>query len=179
MQERLHRGLFDLPGGTYRLIVPRNPVVTMRQNRGGIFHSSKGDLTMSNPLKFATVAAITLVFDTLAFADGEPPPPIEGFCHNIGGPQELGANCDGATGTCSFILDTGQTIVVPSNHFLGIVIPPTSEGAIAAHIAHGDGPTVMLFEPPLHLASTGQNHKASNVECLGRRVLPQPPEPGN
>ena len=116
--------------------------------------------------------------------DGEeppppPPPPVEGFCHNIGGPRELGANCDGATGQCSFTLDTGATLTVALNHFLGIVIPPTSEGAIAAHIAHGDGPIVTIFDPPLHLASTGQVHKASNVECLGERVLPQPPEPGN
>ena len=120
----------------------------------------------------------------------DPPPPpvcdptkekcdVKGFCHNIGGPRELGANCDGATGACQFTLDTGQTITVARNHFLGILIPPTSQRAIAAHIAHGDGPTVSVFDPALHLASTGQIHKASNVECLGARVLPQPPEPGN
>lgn len=108
-----------------------------------------------------------------------PPPEVKGFCHNIGGPQELGANCDGATGACTYTLDSGQTLTVALNHFLGILIPPTSEGAIAAHIAHGDGPTVVVYDPPLHLASTGQIHKASNVECLAERVLPQPPEPGN
>ena len=116
-----------------------------------------------------------------------PPPPCdpdkekctEGFCHNIGGPDELGANCDGATGACQFTLDNGFTITVAQNHFLGILIPPTSPGAIAAHIAHGDGPTELVFDPPLHLASTGQIHKASNVECLAERVIPQPPEPGN
>lgn len=107
------------------------------------------------------------------------PPEVKGFCHNIGGPQELGANCDGATGACTYTLDSGQTLTVALNHFLGILIPPTSEGAIAAHIAHGDGPTELVYDPPLHLASTGQIHRASNVECLGERVLPQPPEPGN
>lgn len=137
---------------------------------------------MSNLPKLAALAGITLAFANLASGHGEeppPPPPIKAICHNIGGPQELGANCDGATGECSFTLDTGQTIVVARNHFLGILIPPTSEGAIAAHLAHGDGPAEMIFDPPLHLASTGQIHRASNVECLGSRVLPQPPEPGN
>jgi hypothetical protein len=107
------------------------------------------------------------------------PPEIDLICHNIGGPMELGANCDGATGACQFTLDTGFTITVAKDHFLGILIPPKSAGALAAHIAHGDGPVEMTFDPALHLASTGQNHKASNVECLGERVLPQPPEPGN
>lgn len=107
------------------------------------------------------------------------PPEIELICHNIGGPMELGANCDGATGMCQFTLDTGFTITVAANHFLGILIPPKSEGALIAHLAHGDGPVELVFDPPLHLASTGQIHQASNVECLGERVLPQPPEPGN
>jgi hypothetical protein len=137
---------------------------------------------MSNLTKMISLG-LALPIVNLASGHGEepPPPPPEpkALCHNIGGPQELGANCDGATGACSFTLDTGQTITVPRNHFLGILIPPTSEGALAAHIAHGDGPAEMIFDPPLHLASTGQIHKASNVECLGERVLPQPPEPGN
>lgn len=106
-------------------------------------------------------------------------PPIKGFCHNIGGPRDLGANCDG-TGTCEVLLADGSTTLkVSEGYFLGILIPPTSSGALAAHIAHGDGPVVATYDPPLHLASTGQIHRASNVECLGRRVLPQPPEPGN
>ncbi|HEX2492251.1 MAG TPA: hypothetical protein VHK24_00655 [Steroidobacter sp.] len=133
---------------------------------------------MSDPLKLVA-AAVTLAFANVASGGGEEPPPPKAICHNIGGPQELGANCDGATGLCSFTLDTGQTLVVALNHFLGILIPAASEGAIAAHIAHGDGPAEMIFDPPLHLASTGQIHRASNVECLGERVLPQPPEPGN
>jgi hypothetical protein len=140
-----------------------------------------GETSMSNLPKLAVLVGITTAFANLASATGdeEPPPVKDKICHNIGGPDELGANCDGATGECSFTLDTGQTIVVPQNHFLGILIPLTSAGAIAAHIAHGDGPAEVIFDPPLHLASTGQIHQASNVECLGERVLPQPPEPGN
>ena len=112
-----------------------------------------------------------------------PPPPCEKncttVCHNIGGPMELGANCDGATGFCSFTLDTGQTIVVPANHFLGIIISAGPK-ALAAHLKHGDGFVELEFDPALHLASTGQNHQASNVECLAERATTtQPPEPGN
>jgi hypothetical protein len=107
----------------------------------------------------------------------------ECLCHNIGGPMDLGANCDPATGTCSVDLLDGSTLHVREGYFLGIIIPPTSgngsDGALAAHIAHGDGFVITEFDPPLHLAYTGQIHKASNVECLARRILPQPPEPGN
>ena len=107
-----------------------------------------------------------------------PPPGEEGICHNIGGPQSLGANCDG-TGFCSYV-SGGVTIGVPAGQFLGIIIGnPGSAGALAAHIAHGDGPILSTFTPPLHLASQGQNHRAANVECLGQRIVPQPPEPGN
>lgn len=113
-----------------------------------------------------------------------PPPPKKQLCHNIGGPMELGANCDGATGSCQFTyIDAAgldQTVTVPSNHFLGILIGAESEGAIAAHLAHGDGFVVAIFEPRLHLASTGQIHKASSVDCLAERAITtQPPEPGN
>ena len=112
-----------------------------------------------------------------------PPPPCEKncttVCHNIGGPDELGANCDGATGACSFTLDTGQTLVVPLNHFLGIIISAGPK-SLAAHLKHGDGFVELEFDPALHLASTGQNHQASNVECLAERATTtQPPEPGN
>jgi len=106
-------------------------------------------------------------------------PPTEGsLCHNIGGPRDLGANCDG-TGNCSFTLVGGGTINVLAGQFLGITIgAPKSAQALAAHIAHGDGPVLMTFNN-LHLASTGQNHQAANVDCLGQRVFAQPPEPGN
>jgi len=110
---------------------------------------------------------------------GEPPPPPKGICHNIGGPEELGANCDPAAGTCTVELEDGSFLIVPQNNFLGIIVGTDSPGALAAHIAHGDGPIQLTFDPPLHLASTGQNHAASNVECLGTRVIVQPPEPGN
>jgi hypothetical protein len=101
------------------------------------------------------------------------------ICHNIGGPQELGANCDGATGACTFTLEDGTTTVVPLNHFLGIIIG-ASANSVEAHLKHGDGFVEVEYNPALHLASTGQNHKASNVECLAARATTtQPPEPGN
>ena len=99
----------------------------------------------------------------------EPPP--KGICHNIGGPRDLGANCDG-TGTCTYELE-GGTIEVAAGNFLGIVIS-ASANALPAHIAHGDGPILALFDPPLHLASEIGPHRASNVECLGRRILDDP-----
>ncbi len=101
------------------------------------------------------------------------------FCHNIGGPRDLGANCD-MTGNCTYPTDTGN-VTVDGNHFLGIIIgfKQTNTKALAAHISHGDGPIVTEFDPPLHLAATAGPHRASNVECVGERVLEQPPEPGN
>jgi hypothetical protein len=115
-----------------------------------------------------------------------PPPPKTQMCHNIGGPMELGANCDGATGACTFTLEeygpSGDplTVTVPKDHFLGILIGASSEGAIAAHLAHGDGFVTALYEPRIHVASTGQIHKASTVDCMAKRAITtQPPEPGN
>jgi hypothetical protein len=104
---------------------------------------------------------------------------VAGICHNIGGPRELGANCD-ASG-CTVNLGGGGTLVVLEGEFLGIIVPfnTLSEGALNAHIKHGDGPILSIFDPPLHLASTGQIHLASNVECLGVRTVPQPPDQGN
>lgn len=107
------------------------------------------------------------------------------LCHNIGGPRDLGANCDG-TGTCTYALEDGGTIEVAEGNFLGILLgeplllpSPTNEAARAAHIAHGDGFVIATFDPPLHLASEIGPHRASNVECLARRIIPQPDEPGN
>jgi hypothetical protein len=107
------------------------------------------------------------------------------LCHNIGGPRELGANCD-ATG-CTFTTEEGQTITVPVGFFLGIKIGgpqfqapvDLTNNAVVAHIAHGDGITVTTFDPPLHLASDIGPHKASNVDCLAQRIVPQPPDHGN
>jgi hypothetical protein len=107
------------------------------------------------------------------------------LCHNIGGPRDLGANCDG-TGTCTYVHEGGTITVLPG-FFLGIKIggpqfqPPVnlSNKAVAAHIAHGDGITISSFDPPLHLASDIGPHRASNVDCLAERIVPQPPDPGN
>ena len=117
-----------------------------------------------------------------------PPPPACdpktekcGICHNIGGPQELGANCDGS-GFCTYALsEGGAAITIPEDNFLGIIISfnQDSAGALEAHLRHGDGEIVAVFTPALHLASEGQNHNAANVECQGIRRDPQPPEPGN
>jgi len=114
---------------------------------------------------------------------GEPecPPDAKVICHNIGGPRDLGANCDG-TGNCSYELDGGGSIFVAVDHFLGIIIGfnQDSDGALSAHLAHGDGFVISVFDPPLHLASVIGPHQASNVECLALRAeTTQPPEPGN
>ena len=102
-----------------------------------------------------------------------------GICHNIGGPRELGANCD-ATG-CTVDRPGEDPLVVEPGQFLGIIIGfnQLNPAALAAHIKHGDGTILQTFDPPLHLASTGQTHKASNVECLAERIIPQPPDHGN
>ena len=121
-----------------------------------------------------------------AFA-GEPPPPPppplnDLICHNIGGPRDLGANCE-ATGNCTVLLNGGTAdetlLTFRANQFLGIVIGAGDRSA-AAHLAHGDGYVQFLFEPALHLASAIGPHRASNVECLATRYnTTQPTEPGN
>ena len=119
----------------------------------------------------------TLIAGAVCAGDTKPPPPKGVICHNIGGPRDLGANCD-MTGNCSYATEEGGTILVTPNHFLGIIIG-ASENADAAHIAHGDGFAEVIFDPPLHLASVIGPHQASNVECLATRIIPQPDEPGN
>ena len=109
------------------------------------------------------------------------PPPKEGVCHNIGGPDAKGggANCDPDTvDPCTVTFKDGSTMSISGTQYFGIVVP-FSDNAIDAHINHGDGVATVIFDPPLHLASTGQLHIASNVECLADRVFEQPPEPGN
>ena len=117
------------------------------------------------------------------------------LCHNIGGPNGLGANTDCPLTTpdpgCVIALEGGGTITVAPGFFLGIHIgqpgqPPFNQppinifvNPVAAHIAHGDGVSVFTFSPPLHLASSIGPHQASNVECLAERIVPQPTEPGN
>ena len=129
----------------------------------------------------ATLSVGATLIAGSALAGGDyppPPPPSDVICHNIGGPRDLGANCEN-TGNCSVELVGGGTIVFTDpDQFLGIVIG-ASDNAAAAHIAHGDGFAELIFDPPLHLASVIGPHQASNVECMGTRIFPQPPEPGN
>jgi hypothetical protein len=109
------------------------------------------------------------------------------LCHNIGGPRDLGANCD-SSDTCTVTTDEGVTFVVAPNFFLGIKLGGPQfqvpidffNPSVLAHLAHGDGITILGFDPPLHLASTVGPHKNSNVECYAERFsTTQPPEPGN
>lgn len=102
------------------------------------------------------------------------------ICHNIGGPRDLGANCD-MTGNCSYVTDEGRTITLTGRQFLGIIIGfnQSNDKALRAHLNHGDGRILVTFDPPLHLASQIGPHRASNVECMGERAYRQPPEPGN
>jgi len=107
------------------------------------------------------------------------------LCHNIGGPRDLGANCD-ATG-CTFTTEEGQTITLPVGWFFGILIGGPqfkaplnlANNSVQAHIAHGDGIALAFYDPPLHLASDIGPHKASNVDCAAIRIVPQPPDHGN
>jgi hypothetical protein len=112
----------------------------------------------------------------------EPPPKCnpekeQCICHNIGGPRDLGANCD-FPGVCLFTTDTGRVVAVGSDEFLGIIIGFNQDSnALVAHLNHGDGPILERFVPALHLASIGLNHEASNVECRGFRFFGE--DPGN
>ena len=115
---------------------------------------------------------------TYAQCGGKGEPQCKSICHNIGGPRDLGANCD-MTGTCTYTLGDGVALTLGPQQFLGIIVGTDSVGAIAAHIAHGDGEINATFNPPLHLASVDGPHRDSNVECIGTRVFVQPPEPGN
>lgn len=65
-------------------------------------------------------AAISLSLVASSAYAHEPPPP-KGICHNIGGPEELGANCDQAN-QCTLELEDGRTITVLGTTFLGIVV---------------------------------------------------------
>jgi hypothetical protein len=134
---------------------------------------------MIGPTSKSLLAAALCVGATLiaTSAIANPPPPLV-LCHNIGGPRDLGADCE-ATGNCTFILPGGGLVTFTGDQFLGILIGATSDNAIAAHLAHGDGFASVTYNPPLHLASVVGPHQESNVECLARRAIPQPPEPGN
>ncbi|GAB3359403.1 hypothetical protein [Lysobacter tyrosinilyticus] len=129
-------------------------------------------LTKKSLMTGALAVSATLIAGA-AVAGGQP----RTICHNIGGPRDLGANCE-ATGNCTFILPNGSTVVFTENEFLGILIG-ASDNAAEAHLKHGDGYAFAIYDPPLHLASVVGPHQESNVECAARRVNPQPPEPGN
>jgi hypothetical protein len=134
---------------------------------------------LTKTLKAAALGVVATLAAGTAIAGGTYPPPKVTLCHNIGGPRDLGANCE-ATGNCTFILPGGGTMVFTGNQFLGIVVNASGENAIAAHIAHGDGWIIgPIYDPPLHLASVVGPHQASNVECIAERIIPQPTEPGN
>ena len=139
---------------------------------------------MFNKLAIQSLVASAVLGLALSFSTGPaaagcdpkdpkcPPPTKKEICHNIGGPRELGANCD-ALG-CTFDTDQGTVTVAPGN-FLGIIIGFNQDSAaLAAHIAHGDDFVSASFDPALHLASVGLNHQASNVECLATRIVQDP-----
>jgi len=134
-------------------------------------------LTKKSLMMAALSVSVTVIAGTACAGEEKPPPPKGVICHNIGGPRDLGADCD-MTGNCTFETEEGGTILVTPNNYLGIIIG-ASDNAEAAHIAHGDGFANVLFDPPLHLASVIGPHRASNVECMATRIIPQPDEPGN
>ena len=129
-------------------------------------------LTKKSLMKAALGVGATLIAGS-AIAGGNP----RILCHNIGGPRDLGADCE-ATGNCTFILPAGGLVTIAGDQFLGILIGASNK-AWASHLAHGDGYAFMIYDPPLHLASVVGPHQESNVECLANRAIPQPPEPGN
>src|SRR4029078_8094066 len=104
-----------------------------------------------------------------------------------GGPRELGANCEFRSPndtTCAVVLESGLTVFLEPDQFLGILIfsgpdhLPPNTNALARHLAHGDGFANVTF-PAQHLASEVGPHPQSMVECVVTRAIPQPTEPGN
>lgn len=126
------------------------------------------------PLMVAVLGLSATLLASSAYAGGS----TYVLCHNIGGPRDLGANCE-ATGNCTVELEGGEVLTFSVNEFLGIIIG-AGDQSLSAHLAHGDGFATRVFDPALHLASEIGPHRASNVECLARRATTeQPPEPGN
>jgi hypothetical protein len=171
----------DTPGDlidTFQASAIVNPV-SFSHNGGPFDVNDPGLFSMTLQYELTLDPGARLISRGQAESKPQEPPPFVAICHNIGGPRDLGANCD-MTGTCTYRTD-GVDIPLGPNQFLGIIIGFKQDrgGALAAHIAHGDGPIVATFEPPLHLASEIGPHRASNVECIGERIIPQPPEPGN
>src|SRR5262245_43248322 len=103
------------------------------------------------------------------------PPPPKDLCHNIGGPDAKGggANCDPNTDQpCCIETEEIGLLCIDSTQYFGHLVS-ASDNAFASHVKHGDGEATEIFDPPLHLSSTGQNHLGANVECLADRVNEQ------
>src|SRR5262245_5892600 len=106
-----------------------------------------------------------------------------GICHNIGGPDGLGADCGGAD-ECELLEDPvldaafNAALIValengcnPASIYAGIFVPH-SDNAFDAHIKHGDGPALVFLPNRIHAT---QPHVGANVDCFGARVNAQPP----
>ena len=134
--------------------------------------------------------AVTLAFAlsaSTAMAQKVPPPcnpakDVCDLCHNIGGPNALGANCD--AGNCDSILDTGDAELIANyglavalagsaaNQIYGGIVVPFGDAAFTAHFNHGDGFTLVTFDR----VHDTQPHVAANVGCFAVR---HDPDPGN
>lgn len=130
----------------------------------------------------ALLAALMLALPMIQMAQAGGKPKDLGICHNIGGPDGLGANCDGDCVGLDFLAPAealcGQIEACATDRiYLGIFVPH-SDNAIEAHIKHGDGPTLVLIDPD---REHGQAHDDANWDCIAYRFESneQPPEPGN
>jgi hypothetical protein len=136
---------------------------------------------MFNKLAIQSLVASAVFGLALAFSAGPvgagPPPVKKDVCHNIGGPNGLGANCDG-TAECELITNAFLLAQLACLQFstcntadiyAGIVVP-FSDAAIDAHIKHGDGFALATF---LRIHDT-QPHISANVDCFAVRPFPDP-----
>ena len=121
-----------------------------------------------------------------------PPPPCNpakekcDLCHNIGGPNALGANCDAGNCKLSTISAIGDSDLLlqfvialilsgsnpEDNDLYGGIVVPFGDAAFDAHFNHGDGFTLVEFD---RIHDT-QPHVAANVGCFALR---HDPDPGN
>ena len=108
----------------------------------------------------------------------------DGLCHNIGGPNALGANCDAGNCTLASILATGDAELIAAfglavaragtaaGQIYGGIVVPFGDAAFTAHDNHGDGPVLVTFDREHHT----QPHVAANVGCFAIR---DNEDPGN
>jgi hypothetical protein len=109
------------------------------------------------------------------------------LCHNIGGPNALGADCDAGNCTLAIIRSTGDLdLIAAFGEALGVcsqlscdatkiyggIVVPFGDAAFTAHFNHGDGFTLNTFDR-IHAT---QPHVAANVGCFAVR---HDPDPGN